>query len=392
MSSASPHGAGWKANLLLAAASAVFAFLLLEGAARVWLARFASEQQLSWYGTFEQIRRTKLVMYEPHHYLPYIPRRNYRHGANRHNSLGFRGEEIAIPKPPDTFRIACLGGSTTYTTFVGDFRRSYPYQLQEELRRRGFASVEVINAGVAGYASWESLINLEFRVLDLAPDVIVVYHAINDAHARFVYPPEAYRGDNSGSRTPYLGPQETFWDASAALRILRTRMGLRKPLGGLAFRRTYQYLETNFADELQRQRRRGAYPSGPFVAHSADEMLDRNPPVYFERNLRSMVALCRAHGCRPVFVTFVVFPDFPGQPETSFEYLRAIREHNDVVRRLARQEGVAVYDLAAEFPLERKYFIDGRHMNEDGARLKAQMIAAFLEREGLVPGKEEDPQ
>ena len=55
-----------------------------------------------------------------------------------------------------------------------------------------------MNAGVPGYSSYESVVNLEFRVLDLHPDVIFFYEAINDVPPRLVWPPSAYRGDNSG--------------------------------------------------------------------------------------------------------------------------------------------------------------------------------------------------
>ena len=85
-------------------------------------------------------------------------------------------------KPLGEYRIACLGGSTTYTTSVEDWRLSYPALLEHELHNAGLGSVCVLNCGAAGWSSWESLINLETRVLDLDPDLIVVYHAINGGH------------------------------------------------------------------------------------------------------------------------------------------------------------------------------------------------------------------
>ena len=56
----------------------------------------------------------------------------------------------------------------------------------------------MINAGLAGWSSWESMINFQLRLLDLEPDLIIVYHAVNVLHARLVWPPEAYQPDNSG--------------------------------------------------------------------------------------------------------------------------------------------------------------------------------------------------
>ena len=34
--------------------------------------------------------------------------------------------------------------------------------------------------------------------------------------------------------------------------------------------------------------------------------------------------------------------------------------------------------FGAVFPTDRRYFTDGRHLNEDGAQLKAKLIGAFL--------------
>jgi lysophospholipase L1-like esterase len=80
-----------------------------------------------------------------------------------------------------------IGGSTTYTIKVEDDDKTFTQQLEWIIANDyGYRNVEVINAGVGGYTSWESLINLEFRVLNLQPDLIAVYHGVNDIHARLV--------------------------------------------------------------------------------------------------------------------------------------------------------------------------------------------------------------
>jgi len=153
--------------VLLITGSVVVALLLSEVAARFWLWKIASRRQISRYGTSEQVERIPLK-HTRHHYLPFMPTPNFQEGKNKHNSLGFRGDEIQIPKPKGIFRIVLLGGSTTYTSDVPDYKKSYPYQLQTILRRQ-LPSVEVVNAGCIKYSTWESLANLEFRVLDLEP-------------------------------------------------------------------------------------------------------------------------------------------------------------------------------------------------------------------------------
>jgi hypothetical protein len=65
---------------------------------------------------------------------------------------GFRGEEIAVPKPAHRFRIVALGESTTYGVGVPTYREAYPYQLERHCsmartRGGGNAGAEDMTAG-----------------------------------------------------------------------------------------------------------------------------------------------------------------------------------------------------------------------------------------------------
>ena len=112
-----------------------------------------------------------------------------------HDALGYRGGEVQIPKPAGTFRIVALGGSTTYGTSV-TAAESYPAQLQQVLRDDyGYANVEVVNAGVAGYTTFQTFANLAYRVTELQPDLVIIYHAGNDVLPREV-DPDCYAGQN----------------------------------------------------------------------------------------------------------------------------------------------------------------------------------------------------
>ncbi len=374
-----------RVKLLLILAGVIVGFVLAEIGVNVWLTRYASETQLSWFGTYDQITSSKKLMFARHHYLQFVGAPDYAKGANRHNSLGFRGEEIIIPKPERAYRVVLIGGSTTYTVGVHDYKESYPHLLQQYLRARGHEVVEVINVGLHAYSSWESLVSLQFRVLDLEPDLVIVYHGINDVHPRLVYPYDAYKGDNSGARMPYERPRESFWDHSAILRILRTRLGYRAPLAGLGFRRTFEYVPTNHADQFRRQKLDGTYPEGIFSKVSASQMLGANRPVYFERNLRNMIAICREHNVKILLMTFAFSPNFPKSPRVSSpEYVGAFQEHNQVVRRICKSHGVPCYDFASEMATDAKYWVDGRHVTQLGARTKAELVGSYLIKSGIL--------
>jgi lysophospholipase L1-like esterase len=133
-------------------------------------------------------------MYYPHKRLRYglVPNLDY-YGWFRINSMGFRGREVSAGKPPGTFRIVCLGGSTTFDTGSVGSAPPWPEVLEAELRRRlQRESIEVLNLGIPGATSLDSLIDLQMRALALQPDLVIVYQAHND----LIYSvPPPYRED-----------------------------------------------------------------------------------------------------------------------------------------------------------------------------------------------------
>jgi lysophospholipase L1-like esterase len=95
-----------------------------------------------------------------------------------YNNFGFRGEDIAAPKPDGVFRIVCIGGSTTEEGNSND--RTYPHMLQAKLRAwLGTDRIEVLNCGIVGATS-----NTERQrmpdFLALQPDLILHYNGVND--------------------------------------------------------------------------------------------------------------------------------------------------------------------------------------------------------------------
>jgi lysophospholipase L1-like esterase len=343
--------------------------LVGEAASRTWLYWFAGSEEYGKYALAEEFPTA--IKYAPHHYLCYRLQPNYRRGATVHNSLGFRGDEIAIPKPAGVFRIAILGGSTTYTEFVPNNAATFPAQLQRILREDyGHDQVEVINAGCPGHNSWESLVNLEFRVLDLEPDLVIPYEGVNDVHARLVLP-GAYRGDNSGRRQCWQAP----WDVrllrySCLARIVGHQLGLWNHPG------VDCYVQADTSDP-------GTHGYSRRIGGEPLEVLNQNPPVYFRRNLRNIIAVARANGANVLLATWAHSNEC-GDYAATPHYEEGFAENNDVVRQMAREQGAPLFDFATLMPKTRSYWRDGRHVNEAGARLQAAMFAKYLHENHLI--------
>lgn len=87
-------------------------------------------------------------------------------------------------KARDEFRIFMLGGST-----VEYGNPPLPVYVEQELKRRGFKNVRVLNYGVISQNSSQELAHLVFHVLDSQPDMVVIYDGGNDIMDPLLYDP-----------------------------------------------------------------------------------------------------------------------------------------------------------------------------------------------------------
>jgi len=259
-----------------------------------------------------------------------------RSNGSRTNSVGFRGDEIEMPKPAGRFRILCLGGSTTYTSHVPD-GQTYPELLEQELRTlKPEMDIEVINGGVESYTSAESLANLAYRCLEFEPDIVVVYHGAND------YRPRRYPDFDAGYadyRQPWSGSTEGFEQRSGEL-------------GGI----------NAFIQIPPRE-----------SSTSEAENARANGTQVYRRNLLSLIGVARVHGIQPVLVTFA-----PAADKISADAAGWIAEHNEVVRDLCQEQGVPCIDFAPRMTQRPGLWADEVHVTPEGAAIKARLIAEDL--------------
>ena len=355
---------------------------------RIWINNFAGERRFLKYASLKQLEK-KYSNIKPrwsvHRYLGHIPTPDYSKDENKHNSLGYRADEITIPKPKGQFRIVCLGGSTTYTTSIENYQLSYPNLLEKELRERGLKNINVVNAGVGAYTSWESLINFEFRVLDLQPDMVIIYHGVNDILSRLVWPPDAYKGDNSGSVSATSMTMPNILEYSTLIRYLMIRLDIVEPHAHLE-RSLKKIPDTNYANMFYQQNVKNKYPDGIFKQVSAEKMLMTNKPEYFRRNIENIIAIAQYRKIETVIATFAYCPGFDDNPVVACgEFVSAYDEMNQVLKSLSEKTHVNLFDFASSFPKDKIYFTDGIHVNIDGAKLKAKMFADYLIDKGLLP-------
>lgn len=343
----------------------LFVLIMLELTSQIWLNFIAPEEARLQYSLFSYITPDN-QRFIRHHYLNYALNPQYRRGKTYHNSFGYRNKEFTLKKPQEIFRIVVLGGSTVYTIAVDDNEKTFTAILENILKNKyGYKNVEVINAGIGGYNSWETLLNLQFKVLDIEPDLVIEYEGANDVHARLV-DPKTYRGDNSGRRKQWSPPKITLLEYSAFFRITMRKLGL-----------TDQASIGKFVNADS------SYSPNSVADHNPMYLLSNNPPVYFRRNLNNMAAIAKANNIDIMLATWAYSPHFEDYASTDY-YQKGYDENNDVIKDVAKSNGIPLFDFASVMPKDKKYWTDGRHLNELGAEKKAILFAEFIHKNNLI--------
>jgi len=312
--------------------------------------------------------------------------------ANRH---GFRGDPIDERKPPGTFRIFALGGSTTMGVGAR-YEDTYPYQLQAMLRQRypGVA-IEVQNAGSAWYTTAHLLINYQLRVRPFEPDLIVAFEAINDLYRSFSPPWWAvgeFKPDYSHYLGPYVrflgpdprpGPSAAGWPVPDLLVWRRLRDGLlgapapyrfdpgnlRKLRASLrpqavetfksldSFRTYYDLLVRT----IQGDGRRVVMASQPFIYTDA-------LPLETRESLFFAPIFCAEDGAYPTMESMAA----------------GMRMFNRAAQAIAGSRGVPFLDFEGAVPKTRAHFFDDVHLTRTGNEILARMVFDWIVDQALI--------
>lgn len=328
---------------------------------------------------------------EPHPYLAYANRPGFRKQASatdpvsiEHNSLGFNSAEVSWEKPAGTYRIVCLGGSSTYGIGPSSTWTNWPVKLGQELETRiAGRPFEVVNLGAQGYSTFESTVNLAFRGLDLRPDLVIVYHTINDMRCALY---------------PGVTRDNTHWRAVWPVqRKLPLEAALERSI-------SYQVWRRYFTDWWAERQDLGSYVIVDFGKYAPDDYAQPSDPDLgfhsFRRNLVSIVALARAHGCEVLLTTQGTrMGDFERFGSSDLQK-QGFERMTRILGEVANERGVPYCDARsvlegtadrqrAESGADRIFVRPDKrngevHLTDEGCTLLAQTLAARIVELGLV--------
>jgi lysophospholipase L1-like esterase len=311
--------------------------------------------------------------YVAHPYLGLVPKPGWERteGYQIHvNALGLRGPETTREKPEGTYRIVCIGGSTTWGTGAHKDEWTYPARLEDLLnhlveagRAPAGRRYEVLNGGVSGFNSADSLINLELRLAELKPDAVIDYDAVNDGR---ITQTRDFQPDYSNVRRPppiiELPDFERFLLRHCHLYARLTRgTDPEQQLGQMA---DYVFV-----------------PDHDKKTVSSRLWINEYGLSVFGRNLREICAVSRALGAQPLLQTFAVRePDDPNPSGMGPWVVRA----NQLIRDLGQELDVPVIPTAESLTGQEKLFDDWVHFNDTGELAHARAVADFALTNGLL--------
>jgi lysophospholipase L1-like esterase len=283
------------------------------------------------------------------------------------NRWGFRGDE-----PPSdwahTYSIVAIGGSTTQCYYLDD-RETWPYKLQEHLRRTN-PRVWVGNAGLDGHTTIGHLELMKKVISVIRPKAVVVLVGINDA--AMALHPSVYVFDDPGRWTWRLYRKSRLANLFYTWYLILARNVHRVKDSPL-----------NYVPQVLHEK--ALEPSEKGLA---------KPLAAYQQRLREMIHLARSYSTTIFFLTQPVLWDdtpFWRAHEGGFYWVndptkvysaatcsRIIKRYNLALMSVCRQERVSCYDLASAVPHSETYFYDSAHFNEAGTSRVADRVAEFL--------------
>jgi lysophospholipase L1-like esterase len=301
------------------------------------------------------------------------------------NVLGLRGKPAAAQKAQGVLRVLVVGDSFTFGLGVAE-DETLPAALEPLLRAQLGQPVEVLNAGVPGWAADDYLVFLEERGFDLAPDLVVVVVMENDP-GDLLWKRFDLDEDRLPLRTRSIlrvvdpnGQLRYMHDESAQLpdapfpdiEFLARRSLFYHWIRFRVLKTWYQRAEVRAAGTLATGA--GVPPEGPIESLDAAEIERglRTGPAFQLRYHRHLVAGIEREATRRGIPVFWVLA---ARRETE-----AANAGNDL-HADCRDLGARCLDTLDLFPAEEKdrYFLEGdHHWSADGCARVAEALAVRL--------------
>lgn len=258
------------------------------------------------------------------------------------NNYGFRDWDIILPKPKGTYRILCIGASTTEEGTRNEL--TYPAVLETKINhffKDNF--VDVINCGISGMNSMKHRMRFP-DYLALTPNMLVIYNATNDICHQLL---------------PRLVAEAT----PHQIRLRRSRF------------------ITEYCNNF-------LLPSDPAIRDAIKKHIMPNLRCILQESTKRGIktALCSFAAPDPQklsteeykYYNYLTMKEWGGSFVTFDSYLRILSIYNEELKKLCEAEGGLYIPVAEKLQGGAELFGDICHLRNSGVQNKANIIADIL--------------
>jgi lysophospholipase L1-like esterase len=243
--------------------------------------------------------------------------------------------------------VIAVGGSTTANERSFKINGvDYPLALEKKLSESTReVSFEVLNAGGSAYSTAQSLINIEFRLIEFDPDIILLMHNINDCSVNFFG-----NGATSDYSNKYLKPH--FLSPS-----------LQGTLSLSGFLTQSRFLTRFGLPQLLENKNDALNPDADYVSGIR----------FFRRNIATIAAICIQNDIQLVLLS----QPYSMKPH-AFVSESAFFAYHQVIIEIAREQEIEFIDMFSEFGHEDRFFLDEFHYSPEGIERFADILTRKL--------------
>lgn len=173
-----------KKSLFVLAAS-ILALIVIEGSARLLYGATTTEERRQHVERTLGLRDANLhhaVRYRPHPYMNFVLNPDYttEQGQRPHHSIGIRATDVPLfERSQRSLRIVGIGASTTFGMYAPAGSEVWCQLLADSLQQELGIPVEMINAGVPYYSTFEMVSMAAIWLPELQPDIVLIHTGMN---------------------------------------------------------------------------------------------------------------------------------------------------------------------------------------------------------------------
>jgi len=282
------------------------------------------------------------------------------------NQLGLRGPEVTREKPAGTLRLIGLGDSFTFGVGVRD-EHTFLRRLEGRLNKH--QTVEVLNAGTQGYNTRDQQLTLEYRWLELRPDLVLVVFYLNDI----------YRDESAVA----------FWNNGEGHGVYLQPTGLARHSHLL------DWCQYSWRARDLRQRMVAHYSQAYFTDPKSffARANSRSHPMDWSASRAALVRIVELARTHRFQVGLAIFPELMSLEDYPFTAIHAF------VEETCREIGMPVHDLLPAFQGHKDHQLwvhpTDHHPNEIAHDLAAgsleQFIRTLIPSTSTASGKAQSP-